>query len=103
MQVKSGKVSVRDIRDLVGTVEREKAAIGVFITLKSPSKPMKTEAASAGFYESPSWGGRYSEIQILTIDNLLNGISVTMPLTLPSFKKAERVEKNQGTQGGMEL
>ena len=103
VQVKSGKVSVRDIRDLVGTVEREKAAMGVFITLKPPSKPMKTEAASAGFYESPSWGGRYPKIQILTIDNLLNGASVVMPLALPNFKKAERIEKNQGTQGGMEL
>src|SRR5207245_1143900 len=37
VQVKSGNVSVRDIRDLVGTVQREEshgAAMGVFITLK---------------------------------------------------------------------
>ncbi|OQX03018.1 MAG: site-specific DNA-methyltransferase, partial [Desulfobacteraceae bacterium IS3] len=38
VQVKSGNVGVKDIRDLIGTVEREKAAIGVFITLKNPSK-----------------------------------------------------------------
>ncbi len=38
VQVKSGHVKSGDIRDLVGTVQRENAAIGVFITLETPSK-----------------------------------------------------------------
>ena len=36
VQVKSGKVNSRDIRDLVGTLDRESAAIGVFLTLEEP-------------------------------------------------------------------
>ena len=100
VQVKSGKVSSRDIRDLVGTVERERGTIGVFITLKPPSKPMKTEAVSAGFYESLLWGGKYPKIQILTIEELLAGASVAMPSALPSFKKAERIDKNPAGQNG---
>ena len=40
VQVKSGKVKSGDIRDLVGTVERKDAALGVFITLQPP--PPKT-------------------------------------------------------------
>ncbi len=100
VQVKSGKVSSRDIRDLVGTVEREKAAIGVFITLKPPSKPMKKEAASAGFYKSALWAGDFPKIQILTIEELLAGASIAMPSALRSFKKAERIDKNPAGQNG---
>jgi len=101
VQVKSGKVSSRDIRDLVGTVERENAAIGVFITLKPPSKPMKTEAASAGFYKSALWAGDFPKIQILTIEELLAGASITMPSALRSFKRAERIDKNLAGQNGL--
>ena len=73
VQVKSGHVKSGDIRDLRGTVEREGAAIGVFITLEEPSRDMVTEAASAGHYHSPAWGRDYPRIQILTIAQLLAG------------------------------
>jgi len=72
IQVKGGRnVGVKDIRDLVGTMAREKADLGVFITLTEPTKPMKTEAASAGAYESPYDRQSYPRVQILTIDELL--------------------------------
>lgn len=91
VQVKSGKVSVRDIRDLTGTVQREKAAIGVFLTLEEPTKPMREEAVSAGFYHSPGWGQDYPRIQILTIEELLHGAQVRMPPQHGTFKEARRV------------
>lgn len=91
VQVKSGKVSSRDIRDLVGTVNREKAAIGVFITLESPSAPMVTEAAGAGFYRSEGWNQPYPKIQILTIEALLDGARIEMPQTgAGTFQQAPR-------------
>src|SRR5712692_3645931 len=40
VQVKSGHVKSGDIRDLIGTVQREQAAIGIFITLEEPSRDM---------------------------------------------------------------
>ncbi len=101
VQVKSGKVNSRDIRDLVGTVEREKAAMGIFITLKPPSKPMQKEAVTAGFYESTLWGGHYAKIQILTIEELLAGASIAMPSALRGFKRAERIDKNAAAQNGL--
>ncbi|MCY3865222.1 MAG: DNA methyltransferase, partial [Chloroflexi bacterium] len=67
VQVKSGKVNSGQIRDLKGTVEREGAAIGVFITLEQPTQAMTTEALAAGWYESPAWGKKYRRLQILTI------------------------------------
>lgn len=50
--VKSRYPKVNHVRDLKGVLEREKAALGALITLREPTKPMLTEAASAGFYES---------------------------------------------------
>ena len=73
VQVKSGRVSSPLIRDLVGTVEREKAAMGLFITLEEPTRDMRTEAVSAGFYHSDLWQTDYPKIQIRTVGELLEG------------------------------
>ena len=72
VQVKSGKVGSKDIRDFVGTMTREKAEMGVFVTLKDPTKPMRTEAATAGSYTSPWDEQAYPKVQILTIKELLD-------------------------------
>ena len=97
VQVKSGKVKSGDIRDLVGTITREDAAIGVFITLEDASRDMKTEAASAGFYHSDGWKKDYPRLQILTIEDLLlNNKEVQMPPNLTTFKQAERSRPNDG-------
>lgn len=98
VQVKSGNVSSRDIRDLVGTVQREKAVMGVFITLEEPTRPMITEAASAGFYHSPGWGRDYPVIQIFTIKELLEGAEINQPPTSITFKQAQRVKESGPTQ-----
>jgi len=98
VQVKSGKVKSGDIRDLRGVVEREGAAIGIFITLEEPSREMTTEAVSAGFYESPGWSSKYPKIQILTIEQLLNGETVKMPGQFGTFKQAPRVKPETNGQ-----
>ena len=99
VQVKSGGVSSRDIRDLRGTVEREDAALGVFITLESPTGPMEREAVSAGFFEPESWSGRHPRLQILTIEALLDGAQVNMPL----MRNTPRIAEDEMTQGGLPL
>lgn len=91
VQVKSGKVKSGDIRDLRGTIEREQAAIGVFITLEKPSKDMLAEAATAGFYHSPGWNKDYPKLQIITVAELLEGTEVKMPPSAITFKQAEKV------------
>ena len=93
IQVKSGHVKSADIRDLVGTVQREQAAIGVFITLESPTRDMRTEAASAGLYHSIGWGKEYPRIQILSIAQLFQGAEVKMPPQHGTFKSAQKVQK----------
>ena len=107
VQVKSGHVKSGDIRDLVGTVEREKAAIGIFITLELPSKDMITEALSAGYYQQPGWDTQYPKIQILTVAALLKDAEVQMPsmytAVSTTFKQARRAQQNEGEQLGFDV
>lgn len=104
VQVKSGNVNRAHIATLRGDMQREKAEIGVFLTLHEPSRPMVEEAATAGHYESPLYLDRkYPRIQIVTIEELLSGKELLYPkLSLATFKKAERQSKgNQGEQAQM--
>jgi site-specific DNA-methyltransferase (adenine-specific) len=101
VQVKSGHVKSGDIRDLRGTIEREDAAMGVFITLEEPSKDMISEAAVAGFYHSPGWNTDYQKLQIITIEQLMNGAEIKMPpatITTTTFKRAEKVKTGKHIQ-----
>lgn len=87
VSVKGGdNVGVTMIRDLAHVVEREKAKIGVFITLAPSTGPMRTEAVKAGFYQTIY--GKYPKIQILTIEELFSGKQPNIPLVTSGFKKA---------------
>ena len=90
--VKAGtNLSVAMARDLVGVLDREKAQIGVLLTMHEPTKPMRLEAAGAGFYESPGHT-RHPRLQILTVADLLAGRAVDLPRfsDLRTFKKAPK-------------
>ena len=54
VSVKGGEnVGVGMVRDLIAVVNREKAAIGVLISLALPTRAMEREAIAAGFFETP--------------------------------------------------
>jgi site-specific DNA-methyltransferase (adenine-specific) len=96
VQVKSGYIGVNHVRDLKGVLDREKAPIGALITLREPTKPMLTEAAATGFYESKDFPGRYPRLQILTIAELLAGKKLEYPThRVETFAKAERKTKHE--------
>jgi len=97
--VKAGHTGVAHVRDLRGVVDREQAEIGVLITMQAPTQPMRTEAASAGFYESP-WG-QHPRLQLLTIDDLLSGQKVDYPMVRGAnvtYEKAPRAKEDPGRQ-----
>ena len=93
VQVKSGKVSVKDIRELESVVTNQEAVIGVFITLNPPTQPMLKKAATAGRFQ---WlhvrHKTYPRIQIRTIRELLDGHGIEYPQTPVdvTFRKATR-------------
>jgi site-specific DNA-methyltransferase (adenine-specific) len=89
-QVKSGSVSSRDVRDLFGALTREKAAMGILLTLKKPSSDMTKEAKSCGLYDHKIMGKSYPVIQIVTVQDILEkGKRLEMPLSLEVLKSAE--------------
>jgi hypothetical protein len=100
--VKSGKTDVSHVRDLRGVIEREKAVIGVLISLQEPTKPMRDEAMGAGFYASP-WGTKHPRLQVLSVERLLDGGKIDMPPSrdLRTFKKAPKAKK--ATKSGPSL
>lgn len=97
VQVKSGGVSVNLIRDLRGVIDREKADIGIFITLESPTKPMETEAVSQGFYRSPL-GKDYAKMQILTIEELLKHKKPDIPPWVSPVQAPPVSKKKEGKE-----
>ena len=98
VQVKGGRVSSPQVRDLKGVVEREQAALGLFISLDEPTRDMRTEAASGGLYHSDIWQKDYPKIQIRTIAELLEGKGFEIPPHPPTLQAAPRVRRAEGRQ-----
>lgn len=101
VQVKGGKnVGVSAIRDLKGTMEREKSPLGLLITLAEPTAPMKKEAIASGFHTI--YGGKgekFPKVQIATVGDLLCG----KPPQLPAFQSLvfKRAKKEKPEQKGL--
>ena len=98
VQVKGGRVSSPQVRDLKGVVEREQAALGLFISLDEPTRDMRTEAASGGLYHSDIWQKDYPKIQLRTIAELLEGKGFEIPPHPPTLQAAPRVRRAEGRQ-----
>jgi len=106
ISVKAGHVSVPYIRDLRGVIERENAEIGVLLSMEKPTKPMRTEAASAGFYKSPWQEKPYPRLQILTVEELLNGKRIDCPplgQVNVTFKKAPKAKEASAEQNNFDF
>ena len=95
ISVKGGGTSVKDIRDLGHVIDREKADIGIFITLEQPTRPMETEAVTKGFYHSPL-GKDYPRLQILTIEELLRGEKPDIPPWVAPIQAPPKHKQEKG-------
>ncbi|MDO4264713.1 MAG: restriction endonuclease, partial [Deinococcus sp.] len=101
VSVKAGKnLNPGMVRDLRGTVEREKAAIGVLLLAYEPTKGMLKEAAAAGAY---TWEGRtYPKLQILTVADILDGKQPVIPKGAANVsyeqKEARSLSKKRGSR-----
>jgi site-specific DNA-methyltransferase (adenine-specific) len=84
-------------------VEREKADGGLFVTLEKPTKPMISEAIDAGNFMVPFTKEEFPKIQILTIEELLNGKKVNLPMGFAKnyYKEAKAVEIDNSKQNAL--
>jgi len=100
--VKSGSVSVKDIRDFQAVIDREKASAGIFITLQPPTKPMLQEAAELGYVQDIAgftMPKKTPKLQIVTIQEILDGARMTLPLPESVVKSAtQHKPKNKNRQ-----
>jgi len=87
VSVKGGGIGVKDVRELANVVDREKAKIGVFISLEPHTQPMVKEATGAGLYDGPT--GKVPKLQLFTIEELLGGKRPRIPLIERAFKVTE--------------
>jgi DNA modification methylase len=103
-QVKSGNVKSGDIRDLQGTMTLQGAALGIFITLKLPSKDMVQTAKSAGIYRSPYRSQSVDKIEIVTVQEILEQKKrLDVILTFEVLKAAEKQRETQGQQMSLDI
>lgn len=94
ISVKAGRVQVSHLRDLSGVVTRESAAIGVLVSLEAPTRAMREEAASGGFFQS-DWR-RHPRLQLLTIADIFAGRQIDYPAVTggdATFKQASRPKR----------
>jgi site-specific DNA-methyltransferase (adenine-specific) len=100
ISVKAGHLTPAYVRDLRGVIEREGAQIGALISFATPTQPMRSEAAGAGFYESSGWG-KFPRLQLLTVGELLAGKGIEYPRTRGAnvtYKKAQAAKASAGDQ-----
>ena len=98
VQVKSGHVGVKDIRELRDVVTRQRAAMGIFLTLEEPTSEMIREVNVTDPYVSSLWKHDFPKIQILTIEQLLRGERPKTPPTVSLFQEAQQLKKADRTK-----
>ncbi|QAY17729.1 DNA methylase [Streptomyces phage Asten] len=90
VSVKGGATNPGHVRDLVGTVESQRAAMGVFVCMNEPTKGMVEAANHSGAYNHPANGQRYPKVQIISVKDLINGKRPNMPTALLPYFQAQR-------------
>ena len=103
--LKGGHLQAAHVRDLRGVIEREKAAIGVLLSMEAPTKPRLKEAAGDGFYQPPGLANKFPRLQLFSIEDLLAGKRVEYPRLLDlTYKKAPKAKapalKNESLRFG---
>lgn len=92
VSVKGGGVSVKDVRELLNVLDRDKAQVGILLTLEEPTRPMLAEAAGAGLYALDGWPA-VPRCQVVTIERAmaLRDGSIRLPARRgDNFKAAPR-------------
>jgi hypothetical protein len=90
VSVKGGATNPGHVRDLLGTVETQKAAMGLFVCMKSPTKMMLDAANTSGSYTHAATGQTYPRIQVITVEDLLAFKRPNMPSALNPYYTAKR-------------
>ena len=102
VSVKGGKnLTAAMVRELKGTVETQKAAMGIIVTLEPPTRGMIDAVQHSGIYTMPSNGQQFPLVQAITVEELLAGKRPDMPPPLMPYTQAQRHRAAEPEQGTM--
>lgn len=102
VSVKGGKApGPTAVRDLAGTVDAQRAQMGILITLAEPTRGMTDAAQHAGRYEWPWNQQTYPKVQIITVAELLGGKTPDAPPSILPYVEAKRQLKPTAEQSGL--
>jgi DNA modification methylase len=93
-QAKSGGASRATLATLNSDRQREGADIGILITMDAPTKPMRDEILAAGRFRHPFLNREDDRLQVITIDELLAGKRIELPMGRDIVKSAQAVGDN---------
>lgn len=96
LSVKSGNIGRKEMGELRGTIEREGAAAGIMITRHAPTKPMLQEAKEAGKFKE-TYLPPFDRLQIVTVQEILDGARMNLPLMEEVTKKAQKAKADNQT------
>jgi site-specific DNA-methyltransferase (adenine-specific) len=86
-QVKGGKVQSKDTDALLGAMNKHKCELGIFLTIRPPTKPMLETIAKSGFISTP--GFKYPVLQVATLEDYFKGCRLKLPPTNITFESAK--------------
>ncbi|WP_395695604.1 DNA methyltransferase [Nocardioides sp.] len=100
VSVKGGKsIGPQFVRDLLGTVETQKAEMGILITMAEPTRGIIDAVNHAGTYTHPANEQKFPKVQVITVDRLLKGEKPNVPLTILPYIEAKRARTKNTDEG----
>ena len=103
VSVKGGDiVGPQFVRDLLGTVQTQKAQMGVLITMAEPTSGVLDAVNHGGTYTWPVNGQTFPRVQVITIRELLVGKRPQMPALITPYAQAARAP-DQSEQIGLDF
>lgn len=104
VSVKGGKsINPGFVRDLLGTVETQRAEMGVLITMAELTRGILDAVDHGGTYTLPVNGQDYPKVQAITVAELLAGRRPKMPTTLLPYIQASKIKKVSDEAGLFEI
>ena len=101
VSVKGGNLNPAMVRDLAGTVDAQKAAMGILIANQAITKGMTEAAQMTGSYVHPLTGNSYPKVQLVTVGDLIAGRSPRMPTAFMPYLQAAKFVPDHPTLPGL--
>ncbi len=90
VSVKGGALNPAMVRDLLGTVEAQKAEMGILVSLERATRGVTDAAAHSGNFTATALGRSYPRVQVISIEELLAGKKPNMPTPFLPYIRSQR-------------